>query len=67
MQFWFFGHVAATVLWSSHRKCLKAIGGSRAEYFSEVRFELARFVRSLACENEPYAALASNTEPAAST
>ena len=54
MQFWFCGHAAATVLWFSHRKCLKSIGGSRAEYFSEVRYELARFVRSLACESEPY-------------
>jgi hypothetical protein len=55
MQFWFCGHGAATVLWMSHGPCLRAIGGSRAEYFSEVRYELARFVRSLACENEPYA------------
>lgn len=55
MQFWFCGHAAATVLWMSHGKCLKAIGGSRAEYFSEVRYELARFVRALACETEPYA------------
>ncbi|MFN7138703.1 MAG: ferritin-like domain-containing protein [Limisphaerales bacterium] len=51
-QFWFFGHVAATVLWSSHRKCLKAIGGSRAEYFCEVRYELAKFIRGLTCETE---------------
>ena len=50
MQFWFFGHVAATVLWASHWKCLTVIGGSRAEYFCEVRYELARFVRSLTCE-----------------
>jgi hypothetical protein len=52
LQFWVFGHTAAAVLWSSHRKCLNAIGGSRAEYFCEVRYELARFVRSLTCENE---------------
>ncbi len=58
MQFWFFGHAAATVLWSSHGRCLGAIGGSRAEYFAEVRYELARFVRSLSCETEPYAVLA---------
>lgn len=52
MQFWLCGHAAATVLWSSHRNCLTAIGGSRAEYFCEVRYELARFVRSLTCEAE---------------
>ncbi len=52
MQFWFCGHAAATVLWMSHGKCLKAIGGSRAEYFAEVRYEIARFVRALACETE---------------
>ncbi|MEO6033972.1 MAG: ferritin-like domain-containing protein [Verrucomicrobiota bacterium] len=55
MQFWFCGHAAATVLWMSHGECLRAIGGSRAEYFSEVRYQLARFVRSLAYEKEPYA------------
>ncbi len=49
LQFWSCGHAAATVLWASHRKCLEAIGGSRAEYFCEVRYELARFARSLAC------------------
>jgi len=51
-QFWFFGHVAATVLWTSHRRCLKAIGSSRGEYFCEVRYEIARFVRSLTCEQD---------------
>ena len=58
IQFWLFGHAAAIVLWSSHGRCVNALGGSRAEYFAEVRYELARFVRSLSCEAEPYTALA---------
>lgn len=46
-QFWFCGHAAATVLWTSHGRCLRAIGGSGAEYFQEVRRELRRFVLAL--------------------
>lgn len=46
-QFWLCGHAAATVLWLNHGPCLAAIGGSRAEYFQEVKWELARFVTSL--------------------
>jgi len=46
-QFWLCGHAAATVLWTSHGRCLGAIGGSRGEYFSEVRRELRRFILAL--------------------
>jgi hypothetical protein len=46
-QFWLCGHAAATMLWMNHGPCLTAIGGSRAEYFQEVRRELLRFIASL--------------------
>jgi len=46
-QFWLCGRAAAGVLWTSHGRCLTAIGGSRAEYFHEVRCELRRFILSL--------------------
>ncbi len=46
-QFCALGHAAATVLWMSHGPCLAALGGSRAEYFCEVRRELRRFILSL--------------------
>ncbi len=46
-QFRLCGHAAATVLWISHGPCLTAIGGSRTEYFHEVRHELRHFVLSL--------------------
>jgi hypothetical protein len=52
-QFWVCGHTAATVLWTSHGACLNAIGGSRAEYFQEVRCELRRFILSLCRAVEP--------------
>jgi len=47
IQFVFCGYAAATVLWASHAPCLKAIGGSRGEFYSEVTRQLTRFVRSL--------------------
>ncbi|HSH94142.1 MAG TPA: ferritin-like domain-containing protein [Roseimicrobium sp.] len=47
LQFWVCGHVAAAVLWTSHRRCLKALGGTGSEYFAEVRYEIARFIRRL--------------------
>ena len=52
-QFWLCGLAAATVLWTSHGRCLGAIGGSRSEYFQEVRHELGRFVLSLCRALEP--------------
>jgi hypothetical protein len=47
-QFWLLGHAAATMLWVNHGPCLTALGGSRAEFFREVRRELRRFIVSLA-------------------
>src|SRR5882762_7377829 len=47
LQFWVCGYAAATMLWMNHGPCLCALGGSRAEYYHEVRFEIARFVRRL--------------------
>jgi hypothetical protein len=53
IQFLGCGYAAATVLWSSHAPCLKAIGGSRAEFYSEVTRQLTRFVRSLRRQHKP--------------
>jgi hypothetical protein len=49
-QFWLCGYAAATMLWVNHRPCLEAIGGSSAEYYAEVGFEIGRFLRQLACD-----------------
>jgi hypothetical protein len=46
-QFWIFGHAAAAMLWANHGPCLTAIGGSRSEYFGEVRRQFRRFVMAL--------------------
>jgi hypothetical protein len=53
IQFRLCGYAAATVLWVSHAACLKAIGGSRAEYYTEVTHQLTRFVRSLRRARKP--------------
>jgi len=53
IQFLLCGYGAATVLWVSHAPCLKAIGGSRAEFYSEVTRQLTRFVRSLRRTSKP--------------
>ncbi len=47
LQFWICGFGAATMLWINHRRCLEAIGGTQAEYYREVRFEISRFLRRL--------------------
>lgn len=46
MQFLACGYGAGTVLWISHAACLKAIGGTRAEFYSEITRQMTRFVRS---------------------
>ena len=53
MQFWLLGHAAAAMLWVNHGPCLTAIGGSRREYFREVRRQLGRFMVSLDRLSEP--------------
>lgn len=46
-QFQCFGYAAATMLWINHGKCLTTLGGSRSEYYREVRSELMRFLTTL--------------------
>ena len=46
-QFWFLGHAAATMLWINHGECMRVIGGSRREFFGEVKRQLRRFILSL--------------------
>jgi len=52
-QFLLYGYAAATVLWSSHAPCLKAIGGTRSEFYSAVTRQLTRFIRSLQRTQKP--------------
>jgi len=64
VQFLLCGYAAATVLWSSHAPCLKAIGGSRGEFYSEVTRQLGRFVRSLRRQPKPARVAALWAKPA---
>jgi len=47
LQFLMCGYAAGTVLWMSHAPCLKAIGGTRGEYYAEITRQMTRFLRSL--------------------
>ena len=47
VQFLVLGYAAGTMLWINHAPCLKAIGGTRAEYYGEITRQLTRFIRSL--------------------
>lgn len=44
VQFCVLGLAAATMLWINHRPCLKALGGTTAEFYGEVGLELRRFL-----------------------
>ena len=46
-QFLACGYLAGTVLWMSHAPCLKAIGGTRGEFYWEITRQMTRFVRLL--------------------
>ncbi len=46
-QFFACGYAAGTVLWISHAPCLKAIGGTRGTFYSEITRQMTRFVHSL--------------------
>jgi len=64
-QFLLCGYAAATVLWISHAPCLKAIGGSRREFYSEVTLQLMRFLRALVRVTLPAGVPAQWAKPAA--
>jgi hypothetical protein len=54
-QFWelrfrSLGYLAATMLWVNHAPALKAIGGTRREFYRDVTRELSRFVRLVRAE-----------------
>ena len=46
-QFLLCGYAAGTMLWVNHAPCLKAIGGTRGEFYAEITRQLTRFLRSL--------------------
>lgn len=47
IQFLTCGYAAGTVLWVSHAPCLKAIGGTHGEFYSEITRQMTLFIRSL--------------------
>ena len=46
-QFLICGYAAGTMLWINHAAGLKAIGGTRFEFYSEITRQMVRFIRSL--------------------
>lgn len=53
MQFLACGYAAGTMLWINHAPCLKAIGGTRAEFYREITRLITRFMRSLRRVEKP--------------
>jgi hypothetical protein len=58
IQFLACGYAAGTMLWINHAPGLKAIGGTRAEFYREITRLLTRFIRSLHPEEKPTGAQA---------
>lgn len=46
-QFLLCGYGAGTMLWINHAPCLKAIGGSRGEFYAGITRQITRFIGSL--------------------
>lgn len=53
LQFFLCGYAAGTMLWVNHAPGLKAIGGTRGEFYSQITRLIARFIRSLRHEAKP--------------
>ena len=53
IQFLACGYAAGTMLWVNHAPCLKAIGGTRAEFYREITRQMARFLHSLQRAGRP--------------
>jgi hypothetical protein len=65
VQFVVLGYAAGTMLWINHGPGLRAIGGTRAEFYAEVTRQLTRFVRSLRRGSKPCGVPALWAKPAA--
>jgi len=63
IQFLLSGYGAGTVLWISHAPCLKAIGGTRGEFYSEITRQMMRFIRLLRKSPAPKVIPASWAKP----
>ena len=46
-QFWLSGYIAGTVLWISHGKCIRTMGGSTREFYIHVRQQIGGFMEKL--------------------
>jgi hypothetical protein len=46
-QFLICGYAAGTMLWVNHAPGLKAIGGTRLEFYSEITRQMVRFIHLL--------------------
>jgi hypothetical protein len=55
IQFLACGYAAGTMLWINHAPCLKAIGGTRGEFYSGITRQMTRFIRSLRRSDRPAA------------
>lgn len=47
IQFLACGYAAGTMLWVNHAPCLKALGGTRTEFYREITGQIFHFIRSL--------------------
>ena len=65
LQFLLCGYAAGTVLWISHAPCLKAIGGRRAEFYTEITRQMTRFLRALQKREKPVQVTARWMKPSA--
>jgi hypothetical protein len=53
IQFLLCGYAAGTMLWVNHAPGLKAIGGTRTEFYRDITRLITRFMRSLRREQKP--------------
>lgn len=51
-QFWCCGFASASVLWVSHGRCIKLLGGSTGEFYRNVALQIGRFLYLLARQEE---------------
>lgn len=53
VQFLLSGYAAGTMLWINHAPCLKAIGGTRGEFYAGITRQITRFIGSLRRASKP--------------
>jgi hypothetical protein len=62
-QFWVCALFAGTVLWISHGRCIRGLGGSTREFYANIKSQVSKFLQKLDCKPQEHSASEGQANP----